>query len=188
MPTPIAGYGIIVVKISTPIVGRFATWGFMFKQNAGWSLANFDAWLIGTGAAQLRGNMYSAYGITSYDVYTVGALTTVTKNLAGASATSTLMPPGLAHIIKKTTGLPGHSQRGRMYIPGILAEGDVANDGTISPTIMAIRTTTFNTLLTTLAAGNTPMYLQHRSGAAPTLVTALTPLNVVGSQRRRQRP
>jgi hypothetical protein len=119
----------------------------------------------------------------------------------GAEASLTVGSPGLravtdvypncAVLVRKTSGLTGRANRGRMYLPGMLSEADVSEDGTIgagvTSAIQTAMTAFYNALLGGAAA--IQMVIFHTlPGPSPTLVTGLIVENMIATQRRRLRP
>jgi hypothetical protein len=101
--------------------------------------------------------------------------------------TSATPPPQVAALISLSTGLPGRSNRGRVYWPGVLEESAVNAQGQIDP---LVRTTIQNQWENFLAAletiDATPVIL-HSSSSDPTPVLSSVVRGNVATQRRRQR-
>lgn len=100
----------------------------------------------------------------------------------------------MALIARKVTGQLGRSGRGRMFIPGVLADGDVNENGQIelaSRTIFQNACTGFlNNLLTEAEGISAPPVLLHAEETAvalPTSIVQLQPSPLVGWIRGRIR-
>lgn len=105
--------------------------------------------------------------------------------------TASPMPPNVAYLLRKGTAMPGRSQRGRMYLPGV-SEPSVDGTGNV---LMA--------KITAIAAGvqgwgvarNAAHFIPHllhgpnKAGVqpAPTQITTISCDNLVATQRRRLR-
>lgn len=100
---------------------------------------------------------------------------------AGAAANgldaNTFVPPNVAFLFKKTTGVGGRKSRGRMYLPFALATSDVSENGTIAGAAVSGGTTQSTAFLTQLATDTTQMVIVNKtfdtSGPKP-FVTAIT--------------
>lgn len=125
----------------------------------------------------------------------VGAAVTV----AGTRAGIVSAPPQVSVIWRKFSTVGGRKNRGRTYIPWILATGDVSEAGVVlAGTLTTIQTAT-NTFLSHLAGDPNPMVIPNKTlaldgstgkyfvtaiTAGPT-VASITVENVIGTQRRR---
>jgi len=119
-----------------------------------------------------------------------------TAATAGSGA-STYMPPNVAMLIKKTTGLGGRRNHGRTYLPFWLQLVQVNENGSIPTATLAVADAAAAGFLADLATATIPMCIAHKTFNVPLpphYVTALTtgPLVtgyktevLVGTQRRR---
>lgn len=99
------------------------------------------------------------------------------------------LPPNVATLVKKNTGLRGRKNRGRMYVPGLAGEGDVDNNGFISGASLGTFQTAFTNFFNDLD-GATPVsdiMLLHEDNSLATRVSSLEVENLVATQRRRLR-
>nr|CRY96638.1 hypothetical protein [uncultured prokaryote] len=103
-------------------------------------------------------------------------------------------PIAMGLICRKGTATFGRSGRGRMFLPGILADGDVAPNGSIEPgslPILAAAMANFHANLIEPLPGSTlPPFLLHSTTSpapAPYPITSLTPAPLVGWIRKRIR-
>lgn len=124
------------------------------------------------------------YGVASGDPIPVLSTSTAVAGTAGTDR----LPPNNALLIRKQTGVGGRRNRGRMYLPGIVAESGVDSTGTISG-LAGLQTIASAWLGDIVAvAGITQMVLLHSVGAStPTNVNELVVDGVVATQRRRLR-
>lgn len=116
----------------------------------------------------------------------------------GTNGTSTddKLPQNCALLVSKNSALGGRKNRGRFFIPGILAESSVNDVGVIgSGTVTSFQGFADN-MLTDLTAGvggnpSVPMYILHNdtgpSTIAPTAVSSLSVSATISTQRRRLR-
>lgn len=107
-----------------------------------------------------------------------------------------MAPTAMSLIARKQTASLGRTGRGRMFIPGVLADGDVTASGAIEPDsqpIFATACENFRTYLATLPGDTNPpapAYLLHSETSpttSPSALTALTPAPLVGWIRGRIR-
>lgn len=117
------------------------------------------------------------------------------QNIVGTLAQQNL-PPNTAYLVKKSTGLAGRANRGRVYVPPYeISEGTIDNSGYLSGAGQALRQASWNTFLAAVEAitpGNTTLQLLHTSTLVDptpnsTTVTAVTVDGRVATQRRRLR-
>jgi len=107
------------------------------------------------------------------------------------------VPPQVALLIRKNTGLGGRKNHGRTYFPFILQQAGVNENGTLATGIVSGFDAINATFLADLVTAGIPMVIAHKTfnvPLAPHYVTALTtgPLvttykteALVGTQRRR---
>lgn len=107
-----------------------------------------------------------------------------------------MAPTAMSLIARKQTASLGRTGRGRMFIPGVLADGDVTASGAIeedSAPIFAEACEDFRNFLATLPGDTNPAapaYLLHNEGSpttSPSAITALRPAPLVGWIRGRIR-
>lgn len=114
-------------------------------------------------------------------------------NLPGTRGTSTVQPPNLTYLIRKTTAYGGRRYRGRMYIPfvsqtdtGTTQTGQLTSSGV---TLLQARATALLTGLVAAGPNAAELSLLHAPGKSPTgtptTITALTADDYVATQRRR---
>jgi hypothetical protein len=84
----------------------------------------------------------------------------------GGNAVATV-PPNVALLIKKTTGLGGKRNRGRSYFPFILADASVNENGTITPLTVAAYQVAATAFLGVLNGDLTPMGIENRTFNQP---------------------
>lgn len=107
-----------------------------------------------------------------------------------------MAPTAMSLIARKQTASLGRTGRGRMFIPGVLGDGDVTASGAIeeaSAPIFAEACEDFRNFLATLPGDTNPAapaYLLHNEGSpttSPSAITALRPAPLVGWIRGRIR-
>jgi len=183
------GYTKVIVSMTGPIPGK--TMSFSFGVDVAPS-STLDTALTnwwGSGAAgSLKHAIYSQYTVVGFDCIGNSTVRFVTINAAGSGSAAGLMPPGVCAIVAKNIGTVGRANRGRVYVPGVLAEADVDNLGavlTATRTNVGIDFANLTTRLTAISAHQ--VILHDTAGPTPVLVTAMQVQSVVGQQRRRQR-
>lgn len=130
-----------------------------------------------------------------------GSTTPFEAVAAGAAANgldaNTFVPPNVAFLFKKTTGVGGRKNRGRMYLPFALATSDVGENGVIVGAAVSGGTTQAAAFLAQLITDATPMVIVNKAfntplpphfvtviSAGPN-VTAFAAEATVATQRRR---
>lgn len=126
-----------------------------------------------------------------------GAETIITPPIIGTAAQPS--PPQVAMVVRKTSSLLGRRFKGRLYVPGMLADGTVDDAGVILPAGVTQFQTAFNTFFTLLSTPATAAEAQialsivhspPKSGVAtppPNRVLALSVQSLTATQRRRIR-
>jgi hypothetical protein len=121
---------------------------------------------------------------------------------AGAAATggsaNPYVPPNCAALFRKRTAAGGRQNRGRTYMPFILDSGDVSENGTINPALVAVLNTALAAFLAQLVTDSTPMAIENKHFSAPPpplfvtsitasahQVTSYTCESLIATQRRR---
>lgn len=101
--------------------------------------------------------------------------------------TGDLAPPQVTTLVKLTTALRGRANQGRMYLPGLLNDGDIYDDGTINPTWVTDLATSFGTFNSMWASEATQTVILHSTALAPTPVNNAIIESKIATQRRRLR-
>nr|CRY96805.1 hypothetical protein [uncultured prokaryote] len=98
-------------------------------------------------------------------------------------------PPQCAVLVQKRTGFGGRQNRGRMFVPPFhLNEStDVSAAGEINGTRRDELETIFDDFVSDLGTANVPAVLFHEDGSASTVITSLTVLSRLATQRSRIR-
>jgi hypothetical protein len=81
---------------------------------------------------------------------------------AAGSSTDDKVPPQVACLVKKVTGLGGKANRGRTYYPYMLDQGVVNESGTIGSTALAALQTAVDTFFNQLITDTIPMVIANR--------------------------
>ena len=111
---------------------------------------------------------------------------------AGTLSAFAQVPPAVALVVSKQTGLSGKAHRGRLYMPG-LAEGSVDEAGIVNSGLVGTWQAAFNALIISLVADAAidELALFHDSatpgGLDPDTINTFVVRNVVGNMRPRQR-
>ena len=107
------------------------------------------------------------------------------------------VPPSVALLLKKSTGLGGRQNHGRTYMPFVLLQAQVNENGTIPSATLAAFDTIAAQFVNDLIADGIPMVIAHKTFNAPLpphhvtalhtgpLVTSWTSESLIGTQRRR---
>lgn len=101
-------------------------------------------------------------------------------------------PQNCALLVQKRSALGGRANRGRMFVPGVLPEGNVNDQGMITAGTLASMQAAFDGLLSDISGAMTGavdgMVVLHESALDPTPVTSLVVQPLIATQRRRLRP
>jgi len=127
----------------------------------------------------------TTYQILRVDIVDSGDLHYVSTGAAqSGTRAGAATAPQVAYLMKKRTALGGRKHTGRMYLPGV-TESEVDEAGLLTPGILNDLQVAGEGFLFDLGAMDTSMVILHTDATAPTEVTALLPVNKVGTQRRR---
>ena len=154
--------------------------------------------LFGWWAINLNGRMHESMALERVLIAVGqpdGTAPTVSSSLPAANGTrdSANVPINCAVIINKTTGLPGRKGRGRMFLPGMLSEGEAGLSGELNGTTRTWFNGTFSDMYTALNEGTEemspipPVLLHSDPDVEPTALLAFTCASVVGTMRKRIR-
>jgi hypothetical protein len=105
----------------------------------------------------------------------------------GGALTGQMNSPNVCALLQLTSGLVGRKNRGRIFLPGILADEDVLTDGSIDPTARAAIQDNMDDLGAALAAVDVHPVILHSGVGTPTSVSGLTVASYTATQRRRLR-
>lgn len=178
------------VAVSDPVVGVPPTPANM----AAAAESILQAFAPATGwPSVMKGGISSSGSITRVRVYwyaDVGQAASVQGVSVGApiagEGTATL-PPQCTVVISLRTGLPGRSQRGRMYWP--LAGGAITvaqRSAYVTQTFANSAASMLNAIRTTTQFGGGDVVIASEKTGQLTKVNAVTADNVVDTQRRRR--
>lgn len=95
--------------------------------------------------------------------------------------------PNTSVLVQKRTGIPGRSQRGRMYPPHILPASAVNENGTIDGAKVTDIQACFNELVAALDTLTGSVMLFHGASSDATEVEGLVVSGLAATQRRRLR-
>lgn len=96
-------------------------------------------------------------------------------------------PPQVAALVSLTTGLPGRTNRGRIYWPGVVPEASSDANGIIEPTKLAQLQNIWDAFAGFLDGLSAAPVILHSGSSDPTPVTNGVVRQSVATQRRRQR-
>lgn len=111
---------------------------------------------------------------------------TASANIVGTH-TGALAMINTALLVKKLSGLIGRANRGRMYIPGVLDEAAVDNDGRLATGTIGAYQDSLDAFLGAIIVASLSPVILHSSAATPTVITNLVVESQCGTQRRRMR-
>lgn len=152
--------------------------------------AMVDAWLVAW-SDNLKSSLSSDYtmkratarvnaGGTELEVEQV-------TNTPGTGGTGVL-PQNCALLVRKTTGLTGRKNRGRMYWPGMTGETSVTPQGMITGSVVTTLQGHFDDWLADCTTVDFVPVINHGDMTIPAIVSGLTVENRIATQRRRLRP
>lgn len=141
-----------------------------------WPTAVGTAWTLGKTTARYRTDPFTVE-IGEYNV-----------PLQGTAGTNTTMPPNVAILAQKRTGLVGRKFRGRFYVPPYqVQETDVDYNGVMNAANLAAQQAAFDDFLARTQVLPYDLMLFHSDGTLPTPVTSIVVQPLVATQRRRLR-
>lgn len=106
-------------------------------------------------------------------------------SIASGTSAANSPPPNVALLVQKQTGLGGHANRGRMYLPWSCDESGLDEAGRVEPTVVSATTDAFNALLADLDTAGVPMCILHTGAGVPARVLSGACEGLVATQRRR---
>jgi hypothetical protein len=113
----------------------------------------------------------------------------VDTGTVSGSANISSTPANVALLVHKRTASGGRRHRGRMFIPWMLSEATVEEDGTIQTTPLNTLQTAMNNWRSAMVTANLPPVLLHSAGLtitpAPTPISSFQVDRLVATQRRR---
>lgn len=195
MPDPLvipAGYAQCTFSLT--LSGRAKPFSFSIGAKLGsdeQTLAgNLASWFSGSASPDYVQQIGTDYFTQQVEVLGNTAIHVVPCVAQGAD-THVKLPPGMAAKIKKTTNVRGKANKGYMFWPGILSEGDVDEYGELNAAVIANAESVLAALTTAISTDGSAPYILHRalsSVTTPTPINFMSVLTIVRSQRRRQIP
>lgn len=190
------GYGQLVFNFSHPAASGALTVTLGVQLSGGMTETQLEA----IGNAWQTNVMAQVNSLVEFDSMTcyVGTgtpgepiIVEAVAEWGGGALGATAMPINTSYLIRKTTGLGGRRNRGRMYLPGPQAS-DMEDAGTLSPSRVTALQVGFNNffddLTETATTGVLVPVILHSSGAgAPTPVGSFIVDNLPATQRTRMR-
>lgn len=131
------------------------------------------------------GNAWAIQGVRMYD--NVNAIER--PELVAGGISTAQAAPNLAALVSLATSLRGRENRGRMYIPGVLFDADVQDDGSLT----TARRESLQDMVVELRAHlddgfpGADLVILHTAEATPTEVVTAVVQGVPATQRRRLR-
>ena len=107
-------------------------------------------------------------------------------DIAGAR-TPEAATPSTAALVSLTTGLPGRSNRGRIYLPGMLSADEISSDGQMFDTPRLQIGGAISGLIEAAQALDYEPVILHSNSSDPTPVLTWNVQQLVATQRRRLR-
>lgn len=148
------------------------------------SVTAADAWV-----ATMRDETYSNCYLHSVVAVTDEASAEATRNAFGLKSGDVGDVWDTA-ILKKTTALKGQGHRGRMFLPGLLADDEIGNSGGIDPIrqgeLLTVAAAWLTELSTTIGAPVLLHTVGSPSGPDPDPIINLSISPNIGVQRRRR--
>lgn len=103
-------------------------------------------------------------------------------------------PVGMAVLVQKRTGLLGRAGRGRLFLPGLIGEGDVDIDGNISNSSVDLYQSAINDWVEFMVTDHAPinvntnpMLLHSSNSLPPSAITSMVVQKKIGWIRKRLR-
>lgn len=146
---------------------------------------------VGNLGTRTDNNLVFEQCIVRANVGTIDPLTIVYTDTDTGSLSFNGVSPNTAVLVSKVTGVGGRRNKGRMFLPGLLANSDVGETGLLGGAQLTAIQADVNDWFDVLETNATPMYILHNDppvGVTPTLVSALTVEPLAATQRRRMRP
>lgn len=138
--------------------------------------------------SELRSIMHQAFRLVEVRAVDTASAGTYIETNGQGQRTGDLAPPNTSVLVSKGTVLRGRAFRGRSYWPGLLNDGDVYDDGSLSPGAISSIQGHMDDFWEALAdpEGITQVIL-HGSEVEPTPVTTYGVSARAATQRRRLR-
>lgn len=95
--------------------------------------------------------------------------------------------PGSSALVSLSSGLPGRSNRGRIYLPGVTPEDRMDNQGRMFDAQRLLIGDIMTSLETYLSSVSAELVILHSTSSDPTPVTSWTVQQLTATQRRRLR-
>ena len=175
--------------MSSLIVGHTNSWSFAVDAEPTQLVADgsITAWLSGLTSNDFLAAVYSQYTVEQVEYRDATTALIDTIGLAGTGSAANLMPPQVSALIRKNSSLIGRANRGRMYWPGVLAEADVDNAGSVVGATVTSLQGRADELQSLIEGDSHLMVILHADGSTPTTVSSLVCEPVSATQRRRLR-
>ena len=189
-----AGYGVCTVIVAVSGRTKPFTTSFGYNLPAGAEVDNtaaLNSCLITADHPFDHTNMATPYTYLGISTRQQGDVDQFGFDLPQSiTGTQSILPPSsnCSILVKKTSGLVGKKNRGRMYVPPFnITEADIDPKGIITPAERDAMQFFYDNMLGDLAGADLPMVILHHEAGTPTPVTSLLVEGLLATQRRRMR-
>lgn len=183
-----AGFVQVTMSYTGPTNSGEAATVLGFTDGGGVDLAVISQEMNAAWGGNVMPLMHDSFTFTGSRVISATAEGVAAYGGEAGNRTGALAPPNTTCLVRKQSNLRGRENRGRMYLPGMLLDDDIFDDGTINISIVTSITTAIDAALTELAAANGyAQVILHGGASAPTIVDSISTENRVATQRRRLR-
>lgn len=189
-----AGFGACTVIVGVAGRTKPFTTSFGYNLPAGAEVDNtilLNTCLIGSDHPFDHANMATAYTYLGISVRQQGDVAQYAFDFPQSiTGTQSILPPSsnCSILVKKTSGIVGKKNRGRMYVPPFnVTEADIDPRGIVTPAERDAMQVFYSNMLDDLAAADLNMVILHHGAGAPTPVTQLLVEGLLATQRRRMR-
>lgn len=101
--------------------------------------------------------------------------------------TGTVAAPNTCALVKLSSGFSGRSNRGRIYLPGMVGKEEIVDSGEIIEAAVTRIQSVIDDLVLYLGDGETGLYILHSTELEPTSVATANVEVLAATQRRRMR-
>lgn len=142
----------------------------------------FEDWAESSFAAILSSS-YTIEKITMRnDAFVQDRIVSITGEDSSATAA-----PNVSALVRQISGLSGRANRGRFYLPGVIAEAQLANDGRMSDANRNALQLSMSVLAANMTTIGMEPVILHQTEVVPTPVTQWVVQQTAATQRRRLR-
>lgn len=183
-----AGFVQVTMNFTGPTNSGEAATVLGFTDGAGTDLAVISAEMNSAWGTDVMPLMHDSFTFTGCRVINATAEGVAAYGGTNGNRTGALAPPNTSCLVRKQSNLRGRENRGRMYLPGMLLDDDIFDDGTINISVVSAITSAVDDFLVNVAASNGyQQVILHNGTTVPTIVDSISTENRVATQRRRLR-